>query len=110
MAYPKQLITDLCKQLPEYIIRFFELEKRKYFQDYDDLDAVVAFVLSDYLKGESTKTEINSINNTQSKMRRQKKKRWMTVYEKALANPINTKKTLFFLSLKTTEPCPVMLL
>ena len=43
MAYPKQLITDLCKQLPEYIIRFFELEKRKYFQDYDDLDAVVAF-------------------------------------------------------------------
>lgn len=96
MAYPKQLITDLCKQLPEYIIKFFELEKRKYFQDYDDLDAVVAFVLSDYLKGESTKTEINSINNTQSKMRRQKKKRWMAVYEKALENPITHKKNPFF--------------
>lgn len=96
MAYPKQLITDLCKQLPENILTFFEIEKRKYFQDYEDIDAIVSFVLADFLKGENTKTEINSINNTQVKMRRQKKKRWIAAYEKALDNPITDKKNPFF--------------
>ena len=96
MAYPKQLITDLCKQLPESIMTFFEIEKRKYFQDYEDIDAIVSFVLTDFLKGENTKTEINSINNTQVKMRRQKKKRWMTAYEKALQFPITENKNPFY--------------
>lgn len=96
MAYPKQLITDLCKQLPKNIMTFFEIEKRKYFQDYEDIDAIVSFVLTDFLKGENTKTEINSINNTQIKMRRQKKKRWMTAYEKALQFPITESKNPFY--------------
>lgn len=96
MAYPKQLITSLCKQLPESITKFFDIEKRKYFQDYEDLNAIVYSVLWNFIADETSKTEINSINAVQVKMRRQKKKRWMTAYEKALINPITEKKNPFY--------------
>lgn len=96
MAYPKQLITSLCEQLPENLTNFFEIEKRKYFQEYDDINDMVSSTLWNFIKDEISKTEINAVNIVQVKMRRQKKSRWMDAYEKAAAMPITNKKNPFY--------------
>lgn len=96
MAYPKQLITSLCEQLPESLTRFFELEKRKYFQDYEDINDMVSSTLWDFIKDETSKTEINAVNIIQVKMRRQKKNRWMEAYQKAMTNPLTNPKNPFY--------------
>ena len=95
MAYPKQLITSLCKQLPENLINFFEIEKRNYFQEYEDLHDIVSSTLWYFIKDETSKTEINAVNMIQLKMRRQKKSRWINAYEKAAALPVTNKKKPF---------------
>ena len=96
MAYPKQLITSLCKQLPENLINFFEIEKRNYFQEYEDLHDIVSSTLWYFIKDETSKTEINAVNMIQLKMRRQKKSRWINAYEKAAALPVTNKKNPFY--------------
>lgn len=96
MAYPKQLITSLCEQLPENLTNFFEIEKRKYFQEYEDINDMVSSTLWSFIKDETSKTEINAVNIMQVKMRRQKKCRWMDAYEKAAATPITNKKNPFY--------------
>lgn len=97
MAYPKQLITTLCEQLPENLTGFFHIEKRKYFQDFEDINDMVSSTMWDFIKDETSKTEISNINNVQVKMRRQKKNRWMAAYEKGISeHPITDKKNPFF--------------
>ena len=96
MAYPKQLITSLCKQLPENLINFFEIEKRNYFQEYEDLHDIVSSTIWYFIKDETSKTEINAVNMIQLKMRRQKKSRWINAYEKAAALPVTNKKNPFY--------------
>lgn len=97
MAYPKQLITTLCEQLPENLTGFFNIEKRKYFQDFEDINDIVSSTMWDFIKDETSKSEISNINNVQVKMRRQKKNRWMASYEKgAFEYPITDKKNPFF--------------
>lgn len=96
MAYPKQLITSLCEQLPESLTNFFEIEKRKYFQEYEDLNDMVSSTLWYFIKDETSKTEINAVNIVQVKMRRQKKSRWMDAYKKAITLPMTDKKNPFY--------------
>ena len=48
MAYPKQLITTLCEQLPENLTGFFNIEKRKYFQDFEDINDIVSSTMWDF--------------------------------------------------------------
>lgn len=97
MAYPKQLITTLCEQLPENLTNFFNIEKRKYFQNFEDINEIVSSTMVDFIKNETSKTEISNINNVQIKMRRQKKTRWMAAYEKGISEyPITDKKNPFF--------------
>ena len=97
MAYPKQLITTLCEQLPENLTGFFNIEKRKYFQDFEDINDIVSSTMWDFIKDETSKSEISNINNVQVKMRRQKKNRWMASYEKGASEyPITDKKNPFF--------------
>lgn len=79
-SYPRQLITSLCSLLNQRLVDFFSLEQHKFFQNYKDLNTLVSETLWDYIKTETQKTEINAIYNTQVKMRRQKKKRWMKTY------------------------------
>lgn len=97
MAYPKQLITTLCEQLPENLTSFFTIEKRKYFQNFEDMNEIVSSTMWDFIKDETSKTEISNINNIQVKMRRQKKARWMAAYERGVSEyPIADKKNPFF--------------
>lgn len=97
ISYPKQLITSLCEQLPESLTKFFEIEQRKYFHDFDDMSAIVSSTLWEYLHSETSKTEINGVHLTQIKMRRQKKSRWLETYKKESAeNDITNKKNPFY--------------
>ena len=77
MAYPKQLITTLCEQLPENLTGFFNIEKRKYFQDLEDINDIDSSTMWDFIKDETSKSEISNINNVMVKMRRQTMNRWM---------------------------------
>ncbi len=97
MAYPKQLITTLCEQLPENLSSFFNIEHRKYFQGFEDINDMVSSTMWDFIKDETSKAEISNINNVQVKMRRQKKARWMAAYEKGASEySITDKKNPFF--------------
>lgn len=97
MAYPKQLITTLCEQLPENLTGFFNIERRKYFEAFEDINEIVSTTMWDFIKDETSKAEISNINNIQIKMRRQKKTRWMGAYEKGISEyPITDKKNPFF--------------
>lgn len=96
MAYPKQLITSLCEQLPGNLTSFFELEKKKYFQDYEDLNDMVSSTLWHFIKDDTSKADINAVSIVQVKMRRQKKKRWMDAYERAATMPLTDKRNPFY--------------
>ncbi len=80
-TYPQQLITSLCDHLDERLKNFFSIEHLRYFDEYADLNGLVADTLWEYIKKETQKTEINSVYNTQVKMRRQKRKRWISNHE-----------------------------
>lgn len=81
MAYPKQLISALSRQLNKKLVDYFELENRKYFKDWDDLNHIVEDTLWNYIKNETEKPELKSIYTMQSKMQYQKKKRWIATYK-----------------------------
>ena len=55
MAYPKQLISSLSEQINEKLLNFFEIENRKYFQNYADLNDIVENTLWQYIKNETEK-------------------------------------------------------
>jgi hypothetical protein len=84
-TYPQQLITSLCEHLGERLVTFFSIEHLKYFEEYADLNGFVADTLWKFIKTETQKTEINSVYNTQVKMRRQKRNRWFSNYESLCA-------------------------
>ena len=42
MSYPKQLITSLCDQLQDTLTDFFNVEQRKYFSEYTDINSMVS--------------------------------------------------------------------
>ena len=56
MAYPKQLISSLSEQINEKLLNFFEIENRKYFQNYADLNDIVENTLWQYIKNETEKS------------------------------------------------------
>lgn len=96
-TYPQQLITSLCEHLEDRLVNFFSIEHLKYFEEYTDLNGLVADTLWEYIKNETQKTEINSVYNTQVKMRRQKRKRWIGNYESAYEKyPLSDKKNPFY--------------
>ena len=75
MTYPKQLISALAKQINKKLVDYFELEKQKYFKDWNNLNHMIEDTLWNYIKNETEKTELKSIFTTQSKMQYQRKKR-----------------------------------
>ena len=62
MAYPKQLISSLSEQINEKLLNFFEIENRKYFQNYADLNDIVENTLWQYIKNETEKSDCSSID------------------------------------------------
>ena len=60
-TYPQQLITSLCDHLDERLKNFFSIEHLRYFDEYADLNGLVADTLWEYIKKETQKTEINSV-------------------------------------------------
>lgn len=81
MTYPKQLISSLAKQLNKNLIRFFELENHKYFEEWNNLNEIIEDTLLKYLKNETEKSELKSIYSMQSKMQYQRKTRWFNTYK-----------------------------
>lgn len=97
-TYPQQLITSLCEHLADRLSNFFYIEHKKYFEEYADLNGLVSDTLWEYIKNETQKTEINSVYNTQVKMRRQKRKRWISNYETLYAKyPLSDKKNPYYM-------------
>lgn len=81
MTYPKQLISTLAELVNSDLNSFFEIEQRKYFSSFQNLNDMIADTLQDYgIKAESEKSEIKSVYGTQIKARRQKKKRWLASF------------------------------
>lgn len=96
-SYPQQLITSLCDHLKERLVDFFSIEHLKYFDDYADLNGFVSDTLWEYIKNETQKTEINSVYNTNVKMRREKRKRWINNYISSYNKyPLSDKKNPFY--------------
>lgn len=96
-TYPQQLITSLCDHLEDRLVEFFSIEHLKYFEEYADLNGFVSDTLWEYIKNETQKTEINSVYNTQVKMRRQKRKRWISNYEDQNEKyPLSDKKNPYY--------------
>ncbi len=97
MAYPKQLISALSKQINKKLVDYFELENRKYFKDWDDLNHIVEDTLWDYIKNETEKPELKYIHTMQSKMQYQRKKRWGNTYKiNKEKYPVTSKKHPFY--------------
>ena len=99
MAYPKQLISSLSEQINEKLLNFFEIENRKYFQNYADLNDIVENTLWQYIKNETEKSELRSVYGVQVKQRRQKRLRWMESFKKNLEDYPSTEKKSFLLHL-----------
>ena len=96
-TYPQQLITSLCDHLEDRLVEFFSIEHLKYFEEYADLNGFVSDTLWEYIKNETQKTEINSVYKTQVKMRRQKRKRWISNYEDQNEKyPLSDKKNPYY--------------
>lgn len=81
MPYPKQLITSLCNQLQDTLTDFFNVEQRKYFSEYTDINSMVSDTLREFIKDEA---ELGSVHSQQVKNRRQKRNRWITAYKNAM--------------------------
>lgn len=97
-TYPQQLITSLCEHLADRLSNFFCIEHKKYFEEYTDLNGLVSDTLWEYIRNETQKTEINSVYNTQVKMRRQKRKRWISNYENLYAKyPLSDRKNPYYM-------------
>lgn len=97
MTYPKQLISALAKQINKKLVDYFELEKQKYFKDWNNLNHIIEDTLWNYIKNETEKTELKSIFTTQSKMQYQRKKRWSNTYKTNKEKyPVTSKKHPFY--------------
>lgn len=97
MGYPKQLISALSKQINKKLIDYFEIENRKYFKDWNDLNHIIEDTLWNYIKNETEKSDLKSIYTTQSKMQYQKKKRWISTYRANTEKyPVTSKKHPFY--------------
>ena len=81
MPYPKQLITSLCDQLQDTLTDFFNVEQRKYFSEYTDINSMVSDTLREFIKDEA---ELGSVHSQQVKNRRQKRNRWIIAYKNAM--------------------------
>lgn len=85
MSYPKQIITDLCNQIPDTVVKFFNMEYTRFFSEYDTLNDIVSSTLSEYVKNNTTKSEILALKREIMRARKQKKLRWKTVCQKNAA-------------------------
>lgn len=107
MAYPKQLISSLSEQINEKLLNFFEIENRKYFQNYADLNDIVENTLWQYIKNETEKSELRSVYGVQVKQRRQKRLRWMESFKKNLEDyPSTDKKNPFYSIYRNYDELP----
>ena len=85
MAYPKQLITSLCSQLQEPLVDFYEIEKRKYFAEYEDINSLVSETLWDFIKDSTAKADLSAVYSLQVKNRNQKRMRWTEAFKKGIS-------------------------
>lgn len=106
MAYPKQLISALTESVNDRLNSFFEIEQRKYFYAFDNINDLIDDTLSEYgIKVGSEKSEIKSIYGTQVKARRQKKKRWLISFQDNLKKYVITNHKNPFHSIHVAFEC-----
>lgn len=106
ISYPRQLISSLNIQLNKQLVNFFTIEHQNFFPEYNDLNGLISDTLWEYIKSETQKTELNSVYNTQVKIRRQKKGRWLNTYRENYAKyPLNNKKNPYFTVWKDYNQC-----
>lgn len=97
LIYPKQLITSLIEQTDVRLSDFFWVENKKYFPPGCTMSDMVNSTLKEFLKDETSKSELKTIQSLQTRMRRQKKKRWAENTETNTQKyDITSKKNPFF--------------
>lgn len=85
MAYSKQIITDLCNQIPDVLISFFNTEHDRFFYEFENFGDIVSVTLSEFINNKNTKSELTALRHDIVRARRQKKMRWRSICQKSAA-------------------------
>lgn len=83
MAYSKQIITDLCGQIPAALVKFFNAERTRFFNEYSELGDIVSSVLAEFISNKNTKSELVSLRYETTRAKKQKKARWKATCKKS---------------------------
>lgn len=94
----KQLITTLCEHLPDNITDFFNIEQKKYFNDYSSINDLVSETFRElYTDSEIKKTDINAKKKAETKKRTQRKKRWVDLFnQNIISYPLSDENNPFY--------------